>query len=331
MTLSIAIAQTATEAMSSPIITILTTRSACWNRSQIESDGATVGMASPPGRPILADVPRSRPRPRRPTRNGMPSGDAPPKTRNCGNRAGPHRWRYRFRAKGVQTRARSPRSPRRSRGLAGAAPVNNGLSQPVPKIAGPPIPCGNRRPVTAAWGKTSALRRRRMDVGRRVAARAPVGHELIELGLVLSHPQTGEEIAKLALLLFKTPQGFLAVFVEGALAARAHRRLPPRSCTRCAIRSVLPTADAVMLPAAHSSTPDDEGQGGNTHRPPDHEAQDRQGDPGRFSQFVDCNNDRHAGLAVNVNNIYIARRLPLPCQVEARYGGPIWEGVSGMP
>ncbi len=45
---SIAIAQTATDATKSPTMTSLTTKSACWNKSQIEI-GAPDGMASPCG------------------------------------------------------------------------------------------------------------------------------------------------------------------------------------------------------------------------------------------------------------------------------------------
>src|SRR5437660_1901474 len=48
MSFSIAIAHTATDATRSPTMTSLTTKSACWNKSQIEI-GAPDGMASPCG------------------------------------------------------------------------------------------------------------------------------------------------------------------------------------------------------------------------------------------------------------------------------------------
>src|SRR5215831_10405206 len=48
MSFSIAIAHTAIDATKSPIMTSLTTKSACWNKSQIEI-GAPDGMASPCG------------------------------------------------------------------------------------------------------------------------------------------------------------------------------------------------------------------------------------------------------------------------------------------
>jgi hypothetical protein len=62
-----------------------------------------------------------------------------------------------------------------------------------------------------------------------------------------------------------------------------------------ALSCSLPSVHA--FPAAHSSAPDDKGQGGKTDRPPDHKAQDRQCDPGWFSQLVEHRNDRHVGLA----------------------------------
>src|SRR5271154_3726639 len=60
---------------------------------------------------------------------------------------------------------------------------------------------------------------RRLIVRRRRAL--PVlGHEGVELFLVLGMSQTAEEITELLLFLLKAPQGFRAVFVEGAIAAR---------------------------------------------------------------------------------------------------------------
>src|SRR6202163_4308902 len=45
-------------------------------------------------------------------------------------------------------------------------------------------------------------------------------HELVELFLVLGVAQAIEEIPEFGLLFLKPPQGFDAVFVEGAVAAR---------------------------------------------------------------------------------------------------------------
>src|SRR5262245_32515310 len=121
---SIAIAQTTIEAISSPIITSLTTKSACWNRSQIEI-GAPDGMGSPCGLFLRGRCPRhSGGRVFPIDENGMPDGIAmpPPQAAKLReNRAGPHRRNTEFPAKRVQTRARidgfGGRAPSRPFGL----------------------------------------------------------------------------------------------------------------------------------------------------------------------------------------------------------------------
>src|SRR5690242_14034413 len=67
----------------------------------------------------------------------------------------------------------------------------------------------------------SALRLRRGAVFARAAV-AHLGHELVELGLVLGLAQPVEKLAELALLLFEPAQCLIAVFVKGAVAAAAH-------------------------------------------------------------------------------------------------------------
>jgi hypothetical protein len=52
-----------------------------------------------------------------------------------------------------------------------------------------------------------------------LGARAPLRHELIELGFVLRRPQASEEVLKFPLFLFEAPQGFLTIVVEDAVAA----------------------------------------------------------------------------------------------------------------
>src|SRR5215467_13332256 len=173
-----------------------------------------------------------------------------------------------------------------------------------------------RRPRSIRCVRAALLRPRRW---RRRGARAPLRHELIELGLVLGHAQAAEELVEFALLLLEPPQGFRAVLVEGAVAARA-RRLPPSA--GAAHVGAVPTIDLAMFPATHASAPNDEGQGGQTKRPPDDEAEDHQREPGAFSQLIELCNDRHRqglvsvgarprmtrDLIVNVNNIYIGPR-----------------------
>src|SRR5215831_10464161 len=118
---------------------------------------------------------------------------------------------------------------------------------------------------------------------------APFRHELVELGLVLGVPQAVEEIADLALLLFESPQGLGAVLVEGTVAA-GRRTAPPFTSSAHAIHLLLhtfhltlPTVHTVMIPAAHSSAPDDEGQCRKAQRPPETKPEDHESDPGRPS------------------------------------------------
>ncbi len=209
---------------------------------------------------------------------------------------------YRFPAKGVQTRALIPiHEP----GEAGAKGVNDWL--PARRQASaPPSPSAKREPTetqravhpigwTARTHATlyvcarSALRRRRC---RRIA-RALLGHELVELSLVLGRAQALQELLELALLVLEPAQGLLAVIVEGAIAARP-RRLPPGACAAAhLLNSTLPAGHVAVPRATHPSAPDNEGQKGKTHRPPEREAQDHQRDPGWFSQVIELCNDRH--------------------------------------
>src|SRR5690606_5707031 len=97
---------------------------------------------------------------------------------------------------------------------------------------------------------------------------APLGHEGIELGLVLGEAKPLQERLELALLFFQSPQGVVAVFIEGRVAARrgpegrtaaetgtaAHLRAHPVHLRLQAIHLVLPAIVAAIT-ASHSSTP----------------------------------------------------------------------------
>src|ERR1044072_3991826 len=74
-------------------------------------------------------------------------------------------------------------------------------------------------PGMAGLRGRSALRRRSL----RCLAVAALGHELIELLLVLGKAQPVEEIAKLALLFFEAVQRRGAILVERMVAARTGR------------------------------------------------------------------------------------------------------------
>ena len=61
---------------------------------------------------------------------------------------------------------------------------------------------------------------RRLLVGRRRRRTiATLGHELVELGLVLGVPQAIEESLELALLFLETLQRLFAILIERAVAA----------------------------------------------------------------------------------------------------------------
>ena len=76
---------------------------------------------------------------------------------------------------------------------------------------------------------------------------AAVGHELVELGLVLGVAQALEELAELALLLLEPVQGFRAILVEGAVAARL-LPAPAAAPTRRALAAALGAIPAAGPP-----------------------------------------------------------------------------------
>ena len=114
----------------------------------------------------------------------------------------------------------------------------------------------------------------------RASDRLPaLGHELIELGLVAGFAQTLEEGLELVSLLLKTPQGLLAIGVEGSVAGRAQRTeaAKPAAEALCLLHKMLLPLQFVS--ATHASTPDQIGQEPKANRPPDDEAQNRGDDP----------------------------------------------------
>src|SRR5215470_7559146 len=134
-------------------------------------------------------------------------------------------------------------------------------------------------------------------------------------------PQPIEKIAELALLFLKPTQRLIAIFVEGVVAAGSRMAPPLAAGAHSSAHAIhlllhafhlaLPTVHTVMVPTAHSSAPDDEGQRRKAQRPPETKPEDHEGDPGGPSQLVQLCNDRHDGLTivngvarVNVNHIY---------------------------
>ena len=59
--------------------------------------------------------------------------------------------------------------------------------------------------------------------GLRLGPVAALGHELIELGLVLGEAQPVQELTELALLVFQPAQGLGAIFVEAGCRSRGPR------------------------------------------------------------------------------------------------------------
>src|ERR1700728_3198421 len=146
---------------------------------------------------------------------------------------------------------------------------------------------------------------------------APVGHELIELRTVLGKAQALQKLLEIPLLILQPPQGLAAVIVKRAVSA-GRRGTPPgaTATASCAVhpgphaihlllhalhlrlptaRVVLPLFAVVMMPASHSSAPYEKGEDGEPNGPPRHEAEDRERNPGRLSEFIELVDEDHLG------------------------------------
>src|SRR3984893_17676901 len=145
-----------------------------------------------------------------------------------------------------------------------------------------------------------------------------LGHELVELDLVLGVPQAIEEFLELALLLFEPPERFVAVLIKGTVAARtlvAASAPPLGGCLHAphplvhSVDAPLPAIAAAVCPACHSSTPYEIPEKHETERPEQDEADDRQPDPCRLADVVQTRREIHCSLDVNVCNIHICTVL----------------------
>src|SRR5262249_30227486 len=134
--------------------------------------------------------------------------------------------------------------------------------------------------------------------------------ELIEFGLVFGHAQAVEEFHEFALLFFKAAKRLRLVFVESTIAARRARAvLRPRPMsgpmptlvfgkTLPAIRPpfllALPTLfPSFLLPARHSSAPNEICQSCQAQGPKEDETTHHQSDPGGFADLVQFVRDSH--------------------------------------
>src|SRR5262245_26505782 len=121
---------------------------------------------------------------------------------------------------------------------------------------------------------------------RRRCSRTALGHERVELSLVLGNAEPFEEFAKLALLLFEPPQRLGPVFIERPIAARWRLPPPVRGLAPVIVHHALAASPGLASsPTAHASTPYEIGQGRETQWPPDDEADERQREPRSRSEF----------------------------------------------
>src|SRR5215469_8900279 len=100
-------------------------------------------------------------------------------------------------------------------------------------------------------------------------AAGTVGHELVELSLVLCLAQPVEKRLELALLFFQAAQGLGAVFVKCSIAARRPiaASAPTLANRLHPLEPPLPTIRTGMCPARHSSTPYQESKKQKAERP----------------------------------------------------------------
>src|SRR4029079_2846245 len=141
---------------------------------------------------------------------------------------------------------------------------------------------GRRGTRVAARAAHTADGGESLEIGRGVAA--ALGHELVELGLVLGLPQAGEEGLKFPFLFLEATQGLGAVVVERLVPARS-RRMPPGAAHL--VHVALPTRKSVIVEQVHAPAPDHKCESRKPDRPPRHEADEYECDLGRSAKIVD--------------------------------------------
>src|SRR6266404_1098708 len=165
---------------------------------------------------------------------------------------------------------------------------------------------------------------------------AAIGHELVELGLVLGEAQFVQEALELALLLFEAAQSLLAVFVEGGVAAAGLLAPAPatvpalvrttlvalvRTALVALVMASIPLAAIAVFPASHAFAPDQEDQHSEANRPAEGKSNHRQAHQCGPAELLQSLSQPHHNLHVNVNNINIAfvsrsqgAEKPKPCK-----------------
>src|SRR5262249_37195041 len=104
-------------------------------------------------------------------------------------------------------------------------------------------------------------------------------------------------------------------FIKSAVAAG--RAVPATRARETFLLGIVP-ASARVRPTAHASSPYEISEDQKADRPPDHEAQDHEGDPDRLRHlvepawdFIELRGDIHGEPHVNVSNIYMRYCLPV--------------------
>src|SRR5205807_8957147 len=144
-------------------------------------------------------------------------------------------------------------------------------------------------------------------------AAAAVGHELVELRLVLGLTQAVQKFEEIALLVFEATQGLAAVFVKGgvtarglaawAAPARSSRRSPGTPAARRLLHPLhsflhppLPAIMPAVCPAPQDATlPYQKSQGTEPDGPPPDKARNHNTAPGRLAAVLQACPDGHGG------------------------------------
>jgi hypothetical protein len=138
---------------------------------------------------------------------------------------------------------------------------------------------------------------------RLVLGAAALGHGWSNSALS-AMPEPVEKLLEFALFFLEAAQGFLAILVKGAVAARGRRPAPP-SARVSLMAALLPVARAATRPARHSPAADEIPQNDKAERPPHHKTHHREGDPGGIAESSSFAASVMARPHVNVWHIYI--------------------------
>src|ERR1700751_4378401 len=146
-----------------------------------------------------------------------------------------------------------------------------------------------RRRLAAAVSERTGLSLRLCVRGG--VATATLGHELVELGLVLGSTQAIQKFLEFALFILKSTQRLRSIFVESPISTRSpiNRATPPT----CTLFRILPPGARASMPTSHALAPYQVGQDRQTNRPVHKEAENHQRNPGWPADLIQCRRDVH--------------------------------------